>query len=290
MVGLTESKKGGDLMTRLSDFVGDRSISELYDIYWLPSVLDVYAKRLAENVSPGDRVLDLACGTGAVTGYAAKKAGSSGEVIGYDPTPDLLGAARAKSFTGSPITWIEGFGEDMPFEDSSFDVVLCHQGLQYLTDPEATFAEIKRVLKANGRFHAGVWSAASDQSALGFMEDALAKHFGADQKPIHAWAFGGLKKLRTLSEGADMTVDRLEKLELDCQFESIQKFIDVQISCAGRTDENGQLALGIIDLEDERWLVPIEAISKDAQEALSAYVSDGGFSAPFCSDEISARA
>ena len=265
-------------------------MSELYDTYWLPSVLDVYAKRLAANVSSGNRVLDLACGTGAVTGYAAENAGPSGEVTGYDPTPDLLNAARSKSFTGSPIAWIEGFGEDMPFEDSSFDVVLCHQGLQYLTDREATFAEIKRVLKPNGTFHAGVWSAATDQPALGFMEDALANHFGADQKPIHAWAFGGLTELRRLAEDAGMTVDRLEKLDLNGHFESIQKWVDVQISCAGRTDENGQLALGIIDLEDERWLGPIEAISKEAHIALSAYVSDGGFKAPFSSDEISAQA
>ena len=54
-------------MTRLSDFVDGHSMSELYDAYWLPSVLDIYAKRLAESVSLGDRVLDLACGTGVVT-------------------------------------------------------------------------------------------------------------------------------------------------------------------------------------------------------------------------------
>ena len=97
-------------------------------------------------------------------------------------------------------------------------------------------------------------------------------------------------ELRRLAEDVGLAVERLEKLDLYCHFDSIQKFIDVQISCAGRTDENGQLALGIVDLEDEQWLGSIEAISKDAHNALSAYVSDGGFKAPFSSDEISARA
>ena len=277
-------------MTRLSDFIGERSMSELYDTYWLPFVLDGYAKRLGGRVFPGERVLDLACGTGVVTGYAAQQAGSSGDVIGYDPTPDLLNAARAKSFTGSPITWIEGFGEDMPFDDSSFDTVLCHQGLQYVTDREKTFAEIERVLKPGGSFHAGVWAAAADQPAFGFMEDALATHFGSDQKPVHAWSFGGQAELRRLAEGEGLVVDRLEKLDLNCHIESIQRFVDVQISCAGRTDENGQLAMGIIDLKDERWLGPIDAFSKQAHSALSTYLFDGdGLIAPCSSDEISAH-
>jgi SAM-dependent methyltransferase len=277
-------------MTRLSDFVGNRSMSQLYDTYWIPFVLDTYARRLGERVSSAERVLDLACGTGVVTGYAAQHAGPSGEVIGYDPTPDLLNAARSKSFTGAPITWVEGFGEDMPFDDSSFDVVLCHQGLQYVTDRDKTFAEIARVLKPNGNFHAGVWAAADDQPAFGFMEDALATHFGSDQKPVHAWSFGGKAELRRLAETVGLVVDRLEKLDLDCQIESIQRFVDVQISCAGRTDENGQLAMGIVDLEDERWLAPIEAFSQHAHDALSTYLLGGELIAPFSSDEISAHA
>lgn len=54
-------------MTRLSDFVAGRSMSDLYDAYWVPSVLDHYAA-FADRVSEGDRVLDLACGTGLVAG------------------------------------------------------------------------------------------------------------------------------------------------------------------------------------------------------------------------------
>jgi ubiquinone/menaquinone biosynthesis C-methylase UbiE len=277
-------------MTRLSEFVGDRSMAELYDTYWVPSALDIFAKGLAGHASPGDRVLDLACGTGLVAGYAAECVGTEGEVIGYDPTPDLLNAARAKPFAGASIEWIEGSGEDMPFEDGHFDVVLCHQGLQYLEDREKTFAEIRRVMKAGAMFHAGVWSSAENQSAFGFVEDALAKYIGPEQKPVHAWSFGGLPELKRLAEMAGFTVERLETFERPGRFDSIQQFVDVQIACAGRTDEKGQLAMGLVDLEDLEWLPAIEAFSAEAREALDAYLAKNALAAPFASDEISARA
>jgi SAM-dependent methyltransferase len=277
-------------MTRLSDFVADRAMSELYDAYWIPFVLDAYAKKMAGVVTPGQRVLDLACGTGVVAGYAAEAAGADGEVTGYDPTPDLLEAARAKSFLGAPISWIEGFGEDMPFDDASFDVVLCHQGLQYVTDRQKTFSEIARVLKPSGILHAGVWSSAAEQPAFGFVEDSLAQHFGDDQKPVHAWSFGGPEELKRLAEGAGLKVERLEQVGLNCECDSIQRYVDVQVACAGRTDENGQLALGLIDLDDERWLEAIDGFSRDAHRALADYITNGALSAPFYSDEITAHA
>jgi ubiquinone/menaquinone biosynthesis C-methylase UbiE len=82
--------------------------AQLYDTYWVPSALHAYARGVADHVNPGDRVVDLACGTRLVTGYAAERAGSGGEVVGYDLTRDLLEAVRAKSFVRAPISWIEG--------------------------------------------------------------------------------------------------------------------------------------------------------------------------------------
>ena len=277
-------------MTRLADFVGTRSMAELYDIYWVPGVLDVFARELANRVETGARILDLSTGTGLVAGYAAEGAGPDGEIAGLDPTPDLLSAARAKNFSGAPVRWMEGSGEDMPFEDGSFDAVLCHQGLQYVADREATFSEIKRVLMPGGRLPAGVWSSAERQPAFGVVEDSLASHIGSEQRPIHAWSFGGLEELRRLAEGAGMMLERLETIERPMRFDSIQQFVDVQIACAGRTDANGQLAMGLVDLDDESWLPAIKAFGDDAHAALGSFASDSGLSAPFASDEISAEA
>lgn len=277
-------------MTRLTEFVGAQSMAELYDRYWVPAALDVFAKELAYRVQPRTRVLDLATGTGLVAGYAAERAGPDGEVTGLDPTPDLLRAARAKQIAGAPVRWMGGPGEEMPFADASFDVVLCHQGLQYVTDREATFSEIQRVLKPGGELHVGVWSSAEHQPAFGFVENSLGTHIGPEQRPIHAWSFGGLEELRRLAESAGLTVERLETVQRPWRFDSVQEFVDVQIACAGRTDENGKLAMGLVDLDDERWLPAIDAFAADAQAALRPFVDESGLRAPFASDEMSARA
>lgn len=277
-------------MTRLSDFVEGRSMSELYDRYWVPAVLEVFARGLAARVQEGARVLDLATGTGLVAGLAAEGVGSQGEIVGLDPTPELLNAARNKHFEGASIRWAEGSGERIPFDDSEFDVVLCHQGLQYVVDREATFLEIARVLRPGGVLHAGTWSSAFAQTAFGFVEDELAACFGAEQKPVHAWSFGGLPELRRLAEAAGLKVERLETIEGPMRFDSIQQFVDVQIACAGRTTDEGQLAMGLVDLEDERWLPAIERFSATAHEELAAYANASGLSAPFLSDELTARA
>ncbi len=276
-------------MTRLRDFVAGRSMSELYDAYWIPFVLEECAELLSDSVAPGNSVLDLACGSGIVSKYAALKAGPSGKVVGLDPTREMLDAARNKVFTGAPVEWVEGASEDMLFEDSTFDVVLCQQGLQYFPDREKSFSEIARVLKRGGILHAIVASSAADQTAFGFAEDSLAEHFGADQKPIHSWSFGGLDELRRLAEGANMAVEGLEKTSLDIRSDSIQQFVDVQITCAGHLDESGQMVLGLVDLDDEQWLDAIDGFSRDAHRELSEYVANGNLVAPFFFDELIAH-
>ncbi len=96
--------------------------------------------------------------------------------------------------------------------------------------------------------------------------------------------------MRRLSEKAGFSVERLAKLERPARFDSIQRFVDVQVAGAGRTDENGRLVLGLVNLEDENWLPAIDAFSADAHTALAPFAADGALVAPYASDEISAMA
>lgn len=118
----------------------------------------------------------------------------------------------------------------------------------------------------------------------------MAKHIGPEQKPVHAWSFGGLPELKRLAEQAGFTVLRLEKLEHPALFASVQRLVDVWIACAGRTDEDGKLAMGLVDLDEERWLPAIGAFSADAHAALAPYADSDTLVVPFPSDEISAQA
>ena len=83
----------------------------------------------AAAIRPGERVLDVACGTGIVTRLAQERVGSEGTVAGLDPNPEMLAVARQAAPPEPRIDWYEAPAEAIPLPDESFDVVLCGMGL-----------------------------------------------------------------------------------------------------------------------------------------------------------------
>jgi ubiquinone/menaquinone biosynthesis C-methylase UbiE len=140
---------------------------------WAPSLVD--AARLAE----GERVLDLACGTGLVTRIAAQRVGPRGRVTGIDLNAGMISVARSlPALDGGPVEWLEGSALAIPLPDASVDVVLCQQGLQFFPDKGLALREMRRVLDHGGRLALSVWSSAGlYNSAVG---KALARFVGED--------------------------------------------------------------------------------------------------------------
>jgi len=94
-----------------------------YDTHIVDVFLQDYSRRLVEvaGIKPGDRVLDVACGTGVVTRLVANKIGSAGQVVGFDLNAGMLARARASRETAAAIEWRVGSATDMPFADATFD-------------------------------------------------------------------------------------------------------------------------------------------------------------------------
>lgn len=116
-----------------------------------------YRERLldAAALGAGDRVLDLGCGTGALT-LQAKARAPGAQVTGLDPDAKALARARAKAArAGADLTWQQGFGDALPFEAASFDRVISSLVFHHLTHEgrRATLAEIARVLAPGGTLH-----------------------------------------------------------------------------------------------------------------------------------------
>lgn len=115
--------------------------------------------RRQANVLPGERVLDLACGTATLT-VAVKQDQPDAEVHGLDGDARILSKARQKSdAAGAQINFIRGFSTAMPYPDEFFDCVVTSLFFHHLTgeNKKKTLLEILRVLKPNGRLHIADW-------------------------------------------------------------------------------------------------------------------------------------
>lgn len=115
---------------------------------WVGPVLD------AAGVRSGQRVLDVACGTGVLTRAAVARVGSSGRVAGLDPAPGMLAVARELE---PSVDWRPGVADALPFEDRSFDAVVSQFGMMFFPDPTAAVREMLRVLRPGGGLGVAVW-------------------------------------------------------------------------------------------------------------------------------------
>lgn len=123
------------------------------------------------DLKPGERVLDVACGTGNLTIPAAR---NGAKVTGVDIAPNLLeqGQAWAKA-EGLAIQFDEGDAEDLPYEDASFDTVITMFGAMFAPRPEATTAELIRVCRPGGRIAMANWT---PTGFIGQMFKIVGKH------------------------------------------------------------------------------------------------------------------
>ena len=129
------------------------SAPENYQKVFVPAIGAPLAADLVEkaSLSAGERVLDVACGTGVVTRLAARAVGPGGAVAGLDVNAGMLQVARESTPPGVSIDWYETSAEAMPLADEAFDVVLCQMGLQFIPKKDAALREMRRVLAAGGR-------------------------------------------------------------------------------------------------------------------------------------------
>lgn len=160
------------------DFEG--TAAENYQRFFVPAIGAPMADDLVAiaGLQPGERVLDVACGTGVVARLAAERVGAAGSVTGLDINPGMLAVAASATPSGMSIDWQEANAESMSFPDSAFDVVLCQMGLQFVHGKLAVLREMRRVLATGGR---AVISVPGPKPPLfAIMTDALARHISPE--------------------------------------------------------------------------------------------------------------
>ena len=177
--------------------------AEIYE-YAVPPFFGPCAERLldATGPRPGERVLDLGCGTGAVARKVAPLVGATGSVAGLDSSPDMLAVARAVGERdGLAVDWHEGRAEALPFPDGSFDLVLCQFALMFVADRNAAAAEMHRVLTPGGRVGIHVFQGIERHPFYGTLDRAIARRLGTSGI-ADIFALGDGDALRALLMGA----------------------------------------------------------------------------------------
>jgi ubiquinone/menaquinone biosynthesis C-methylase UbiE len=148
-----------NLQRRVQRYGWDRAVDD-YEAAWRDQ-LDPAQTRMLEMaaIQAGDRVLDVACGTGLVTFRAAVSIGSSGRVVGTDISGRMIEAARelADRNGHSQVEFQRCDAESLLVDDESFDVALSALGLMYVPDPDQALTEMRRALVPGGRAAAAVW-------------------------------------------------------------------------------------------------------------------------------------
>lgn len=243
-----------------------KKAAESYERHFVPAIGRPVATDLIEaaDLRPGERVLDVACGTGIVGRLAAERVGPEGSVAGLDPDPAMLAVARESASTAPPVTWHNAPAEEIPLEDGSFDVVLCGMGLQFFEDRTAGLRQIRRVLAPGGRFVANV--PGPTPAPLQAMADGLRRHVGPRCAGFVDAVFSlhDADEVRHLAEGAGFSRVRVSSREIALDLGTPRDFLRHYV-------ESTPMAAAVAELsrEDRR------ALERDFVEACGPSLSDG---------------
>ncbi len=243
-----------------------------YEQLHVPALFQQWAPRVVEaaQVRSGDRVLDVACGTGVLAREAIQRVGTGGSVIGIDVNPGMLAIARQLA---SSVDWREGTAEALPFDDDSFDAVISQFGLMFFQDRTAALREMLRVLRPGGRIAVAVWESLANSEAYPIEVELLERRAGkqAAEALKAPFVLGDPIEVSALFRDAGAASVELTTLPGTARFPSIRAMVEA--------DLRGWLPVMGVVLSEEQ----IEGILREAEDALSKYVTSDGtveFAAP----------
>jgi ubiquinone/menaquinone biosynthesis C-methylase UbiE len=240
-----------------------RNAAETYEKFFVPALFGQWGPRVVEAVDlrAGERVLDVACGTGVLARTAGERVGPEGSIVGLDPNPGMLAVAREAA---PGIDWRRGSAESIPFDDGSFDAVVSQFGLMFFDDGVGAIREMARVTRPGGRIAVAVWDTLENTPGYDAVARLLQRLFGerAAAAIRVPYSLGDKARVRALFDDAGIPDATIATHDGNARFDSIESWV--------HTDVKGWTLADMID--DEQY----ELLRGEAVRELARFVGDDG--------------
>ena len=244
------------------------SAAKIYEEFYLPGLFEEWPPRVIEaaRIQRGQRVVDVACGTGVLACAVAQQVGPEGLTIGVDINEGMLDIARMKA---PDIEWHQAPAEALPLDDESFDSVVSQFGLMYFEDQQRALQEMMRVLRPGGTLAVVVWDKLDNSPAYAVEDRLFQRLLGDEASDEVPYSLGDKKVLEQLLSSAEIFGANIQTHEGTARFASIEDWI--------HTDVKGWTIDDMID--DEAY----EILLREAQHELARFITSDGtvaFSTP----------
>lgn len=208
--------------------------AETYEQEMVPTLFGPLAELVVARARPlpGERMLDVACGTGIVARRVAALVGPTGKVVGLDLSPAMLEVARnVATQEGHSIEWHEGRAEALPFPDGAFDLVVCQTSLQFVPDRPAAVAEMRRVACTGGRVVIEVPQPLEQHPFDEQLNAIMERRFGVGPWR-QAFSMGESDELRSLMVAAGLREVVIEPVTFATRYGDPERFLFVRVMTA----------------------------------------------------------
>lgn len=164
-----------------TDHLFQGTIPELYEQRLVPMIFETYAEDMASRVlaRKPSSILEIAAGTGVLTRRMSAILPDSVMIVATDLNPGMLAIAKTRG-TARQVHWQTADALDLPFPDSTFDLVVCQFGAMFFPDRNKAFVESRRVLKPGGAFLFSTWDGIETNEFAATTESALQAFFPED--------------------------------------------------------------------------------------------------------------
>lgn len=237
-----------------------KTAAEVYEEFFVPALFSEWAPRTcdAAGIAQGQRLLDVACGSGCVAREAARRGAA---VTGLDCNPGMLAVARR---LGPKVDWRDGVAEAIPFDDAGFDAVTCQFGLMFFEDRVKALAEMWRVVKPGGHLVVATWDALERTPGYAAMVALLERLFGAEiAKGLRApFVLGDPAEVLDLFDAAGIPGAQVDTQVGTARFPSLADWV--------HTDVKGWTLADAIDEAQ------YEVLQEEAQEELKGFAQADG--------------